>query len=972
MGLFSKNKTSKRASLLQPLKHTLLHYRSESSVTETSEFLLTASALSYSSQDSQRKEQPKPLASRPGPGPYSALPAAASRSQPPATADTPNFYRHSSYMSAKPLIYPGESQATASRLRLDLGTHGSFADQQRLPSMEFGNTSHDLGASFSDVDTSSEYESELDAAKSHPYYEQWKQYYRALAAAKQAPRAQDPPAMPPHRRTLSPRMALGLAERMVRSPDWPAHAESLASPPPPHANFQHGFNMSHKSSVLRKSRQSTIRSTRSFSTSQLSGTNSRIDSASKRAISVNVATEGPQRIERDEETTEDFSCAKPLSSMRANPTLLAHGLLELALDDLAISDYEAFFFNESGELDEQLKNDQNDQNQNDNTITPSPVTEQAPQDQMTPNAASTILPPELLSGSDSALSRASTRDSAKSFNSLQSEKKFKVGGSRRIVRTESNRSKGSRFVPPMAGPPPPQFPSAPAVAPPYGDRNFARHSIASIPMQNAAYLQQIQQQIQQLQQLQQLLQMQMPVYSNGVAGFRSSPSPPPPLQAPRSSDSTINAAIDEFLHLRNIIASGNKTLEYRLKWVKMLLEACNYKLYSYINIRGQSIPTDQSHANRQFFIKSFLNHLHKLLKELDGLHDHSDIKILAEACYIQGCLFKQEYVYKYDQDFGVPQDFEEAERYLLRCVDLHPGFFKAHFQLGDLYEQQNTDERYELAMMHYKESARMGFNRAIYQVAMLCLTDARSRLTKFFKYLRNLSETDMNSKEIVLNSFDRNELEEVVGLALFQLGKIYEGIYPGNVTIEDEFVKDCLQIAPVNYAKSLSYYNRAAKLHCLQAQVKLGLVYENGELNRRYNPNKSIQWFIKASTSPLKFKRHPEALLGISRWFMKGSDNACKFIPSPDVERAVMWCERAIREFNYPEAYYVMGVYAQMGYVQGSPKEWFDNAFSLGYQPPEASPLPAEANLDYLPGQEGFSPAEESVDFQPADVTLHK
>lgn len=910
-------------------------------MTETSEFLLTASASSYSSQDSQRREPAKPLASRPGP-------YAPPKPHLPPSAEVPSSYRHSSYMSAKPIAFSGVAlalapQATALLLRLNLASASPFPSRRRMSSMDFADTSHDLGASYSDdysnVDTSSEYESELEAAKRHPYYEQWKQYYAALAAAKLAPGPQDPGPTLLHRRTLSPRMAMGLAERStVVAQDTP-----LSPTPPPPANFQHSFDMSHQSSVLKKSRQSTIRSTRSLSMSQVGSRSGHISPPSNRAISVNVAaTEdpepGPQHEDHDEDHDDsDFSRAKPsvLGSMRTNPKLLTHSLLALALDDLAISDYEAFFFNESGELEEQLQSEQAD-----NTITPSP----APPEPAV--ATETILTPESLASGDGSsnqlampqwnrssatLSRASSRDSAKSFNSLQSERKFKVGGSRRLIRSETNKSRGSRFVPPMAGPPPPEFGATPYHAP---DHNLARHSIASFPMQNAAYLQQIQQQIQQLQQLQQMQQMQMPGYSAAGARFsNNSPSPPPP----RSSDATINAAIEEFVHLRNIIASGNKTLEYRLQWVKMLLEACNYKLYSYINIRGQSIPTEQSHANRQFFIKSFLTHLHKLLKELDSLRDRSNVKLLAEACYIQGCLFKQEYTYKYEQDFGVAQDFEEAERYLLRCVDLHPGFFKAHFQLGDLYEQQNTDERYELAMMHYKESARMGFNRAIYQVAMLYLTDARSRLTKFFKYLRNLSETDMNSKDIVLSGFDRNELEEVVGLALFQLGKIYEGIYPGDVTIEDEFVKECLQIAPVNYAKSLSYYNRAAKLHCLQAQVKLGFVYENGELNRRYNPNKSIQWFIKASTSPLKFKRHPEALLGISRWFMKGSNNESKHISGPDMQKAVMWCERAIKEFDYPEAYYVMGTYAQMGLVQGSPKEWFDNAYSLGYQPADTT-----------------------------------
>lgn len=925
MGLFTKNKSSqKRFSLLQQAQLLQLHHRSQSSVGETSEFLLTASASSYSSQDSHRRDVKPPPA----------------QLMPPPASEIPPSYRHSSYTAAKPVQFPDQSPApTMPQTRASLappfmGLQPSAAGAVYRPpprtfSMESA-VSHILGASYSDeysnVDTSSENESEVEAGRSHPYYEQWKQYYAALAAAKQAPASALSPAATPSRlRPSSPLSSPHLLPGFVgRGPADPALSRS-------YAGFQHGFNMSHNSSVLKKSRQSTIRSTRSLSTSQLGAGRSHISPPSTRAISVNVAAAEP--VAAADATanpdSDDFSGALPLSASRAPsskpapPKLIAHSLLALANDDLAISDYEAFFFNESGELEEQLQADASPEAAPSSLLTPPAFTEPV-LDSLAANPAHALQPPPIPGADD--LSRSLSRDSAKSFNSLQSEKKFKVGGSRRLVRTETSQSRASRFVPPMAGPPPPDFGAVYRVAP---DPNSTRHSIASFPMQNTAYLQQLQHQLQQ--QIQQIQQLQMPGYSPTGLINHPSPSSPPP----KSSDSTINAAIEEFMQLRNVIASGNKTLEYRLKWVKMLLEACNYKLYSYINIRGHSIPSEQSHANRQFFVKSFLTHLHKLLKELDNLTHGPNMKILAEACYLQGCLYKHEYVYKYEQDFGVPRDDEEAERYLLRCVDLHPGYFKAHFQLGDLYEQQNTEERYELTMMHYKESARMGFTRAIYQVAMLLLTDPRSRLTKFYKYLRNLSDTDMNSKDIVLSGFDRNELEEVVGLALFQLGKIHEGIYPGDLAAEDDFVKECLELAPVNYAKSLTYYNRAARLHCLQAQVKLGLVYENGELNRRYNPHKSIQWFIKASTSPLKFKRHPEALLGISRWFMRGSNGESKHISAPDQEKAVMWCERAIKEFNYPEAYYVMGTYAEMGLVQGSPKEWFDNAFSLGYQPPE-------------------------------------
>ena len=63
-------------------------------------------------------------------------------------------------------------------------------------------------------------------------------------------------------------------------------------------------------------------------------------------------------------------------------------------------------------------------------------------------------------------------------------------------------------------------------------------------------------------------------------------------------DSTISKKIDEFVRLRSRIAAGNKTPEYRLHWVKMLIVATNYKLYSYINIKENLFI-----KNKQYQIK---------------------------------------------------------------------------------------------------------------------------------------------------------------------------------------------------------------------------------------------------------------------------------------------------------------------------------------------------------------------------------
>ena len=162
------------------------------------------------------------------------------------------------------------------------------------------------------------------------------------------------------------------------------------------------------------------------------------------------------------------------------------------------------------------------------------------------------------------------------------------------------------------------------------------------------------------------------------------------------------------------------------------------------------------------------------------------------------------------------------------------------------------------------------------------------------------------------------------------MGKIFEGIYPGDLTQDNEFIQKSLDMAPVNYAKSLTYYNKSAKLNCLLAQVRLGIVYERGELNRQRNPSKSIQWYIKASSSPLSFKRHPDAMVGLARWCLTGSEGASKHIPVPVPDRAVMWCKRAIDEFSSPDAMNFMGELCEMGLAKGRPQYWYEKAYKMG------------------------------------------
>lgn len=838
-------------------------------------------------------------------------------------------------------------------------------------------TSEDYSeASESETETEAETDAESATAASsrHPYYAQWKQYYTAMALYQTLKNQNQNPNPNPN---LAAHLQRPLSSQ--RHLMYPGMA-----PPAPAANSRQAsgelyldyYNNSKRdrstNSFLQKLRRSTLLLQRSSSVPSLDpGRENRLLSG-HRAISVNVMENAGARhsfyAAENGNFLGDFGSSRLLTSTAnggalslAKPVL--HGLSQLALEDLQSGRAEVSAVPYSAIQDPQndvRQSDEKDDEQGDDIsdyeafLFDQESGESSYEDEIGDETAQDIKGEEkaLPGPSNIDINRQTSSASAYSYNSLHSEEKFSVSNSKRVVTPASKkRQQVHSFVPPMPGPPPPLLsatPYSPSQAPPLQipSDDFRRQSTGNLQL-DALYLQQMQQMQQKMQQMQQLHQMRqmhrmLQMYLIPQHQLQTQPSPQ------LSTDAKINSRIEEFVDLRQKIAAGNKSVEYRVKWLNMLIVAVNYRLYTYINIKGEAIAKDHIAANKHFFVKSVGSHAQKLLKDLHGHAGNQ--KTIAEANYIQGCLFMHFYVDKYEQDFGYPLDLDQARLHLEKCLELHPGIFKARYALGKLHDRAQTEEGFDLALEQYKESAQMGYNPAIYQVALALLRVPKVRLVKFIRHLISLSEIDMQSKDIQLSGVDRDELEEVVGLASYQLGRLHEGIYPGDLQADDEFVRQCLELIPVKYARSLGCYNRAAKHHCLDAQVKLGLVYERGELNRQLNACKSIQWFIKASTSPVKFKRSPEAMLGLCRWYLNGTDGASKHIPYPDPQSALIWCERACKEFQYPEAFHFMGILAQDGLAQGFPEEWFAQARNLGYQPPAPAPVDnSAANWEHTP-----------------------
>lgn len=395
-------------------------------------------------------------------------------------------------------------------------------------------------------------------------------------------------------------------------------------------------------------------------------------------------------------------------------------------------------------------------------------------------------------------------------------------------------------------------------------------------------------------------------------------------QAPMNPE--ISKKINDFKELRKVIASGNKSYEYRIKWVRMLISATNNKLFTFINIKGEPIHASEAASNKVFFVKAVTQHIGKLIRDLDSPHKVTE-DIKSEIALIYGNLLSYHYM-NYGQSFNFEKNLDEAIRYYEMAIEFNNSNAKAFYNLGDIYEFEVVNQ-FETALGYYKQSAKLGYNKAIYKMALLYLNVPQVRSVKFIKILKDLSNIDLEKSELI--DEDKEELQEVIGLSFYELGKIFEGIYPGDLRIDDEFIVKCLEIVPVNYGKALTYYNKSAKLNCLLAQVKLGKVYEFGELNREKNCNKSIQWNLKAVQSPLSFKRHPDAMIALSRWYLTGTNGESKYIPHPNPERAYKWCDRAIREFKTPESFYRMGQLAEAGLGDKPANYWFQKAAELNH-----------------------------------------
>ncbi|THH09105.1 hypothetical protein EW145_g2252 [Phellinidium pouzarii] len=117
-----------------------------------------------------------------------------------------------------------------------------------------------------------------------------------------------------------------------------------------------------------------------------------------------------------------------------------------------------------------------------------------------------------------------------------------------------------------------------------------------------------------------------------------------------------------------------------------------------------------------------------------------------------------------------------------------------------------------------------------------------------------------------------------------------------------------------------AHLERAAFLHFVPAQLRLGHGYEFAEIPFSFDPLLSVQYYSLASQ-----QGEPEADMALSKWFLCGADGPGGF--AKDEGLAYMFAEKAARK-GHPSAEFAIGYYSEVGI--GTPRdvqkaiEWYE------------------------------------------------
>ncbi|KAG9289802.1 hypothetical protein G9A89_015382 [Geosiphon pyriformis] len=266
---------------------------------------------------------------------------------------------------------------------------------------------------------------------------------------------------------------------------------------------------------------------------------------------------------------------------------------------------------------------------------------------------------------------------------------------------------------------------------------------------------------------------------------------------------------------------------------------------------------------------------------------------------------------------------QEAIKILKRLATQGMGFGKpaypeAQFYLANVYGNGALGLQIDLekAFNLYMQASKQNHSSATYRTAVCYDLGAGTkrdphRATQFYRKAAALGDTAAMFKlgMILLDgllSQNKNPREAFTWLkraaqnadsanahALHQLGLLHE---------KKDIQKEIPSIIHDEHF-ALEQFHKAADYGYPLSCLRLGCVYEYGQLGAQVNPQKSIYYYSKAAE-----KGEPEAEIALSGWYLTGSEPVLK---QSDTE-AYLWARKAADK-GLAKAEYAIGYYSEVG-----------------------------------------------------------
>ncbi|KNE54397.1 hypothetical protein AMAG_00370 [Allomyces macrogynus ATCC 38327] len=259
---------------------------------------------------------------------------------------------------------------------------------------------------------------------------------------------------------------------------------------------------------------------------------------------------------------------------------------------------------------------------------------------------------------------------------------------------------------------------------------------------------------------------------------------------------------------------------------------------------------------------------------------------------------------------SLPVDHEKAFNLYLAASKLnHPG---STYRVAVCYEVgAGTKRDASRAVKFYRKAAALGDPPAMYKLALILLHGELGTT-------RNPREGITMLKRAALVADQDNPQ------ALHELALLHEPPPPPGHANADSRSEDLLNLILPDPSYALDLYTQAAQLGYAPSQYRLGMCFQDGDLNCPIDPKGSIMWFTRAAE-----QGHPDAELALSGWYLEGAEGV---LPSND-EQAYAWARRAADK-GLSKAEFAVGYYSEMGIGVPSnldeARRWYQRAAAQG------------------------------------------